>query len=264
MLISMLPFFSTAQSVEKGIIIRRGTTIFTVVSPDTIWIAADSKVAEVNGNNSPTGNSSNRNKIFETNSILYGFAAILSGNDKFGKELFDSQKIMDSIIKEKKSIQSSFSGYKDAILIKLNELLDTLLFKEYYTFIEKYTHEPIHTFFMASFENEGPKYYSQSYTIVKNGNKYKIREEQANIYDYGTMIFMIGRKETIKKFLQSHPNYFSNFTSMREKLTCLISLEAKENPIDVGMPVNIVEIYKNDFKWFRDNKECIMTNIVER
>lgn len=259
----MHPSLSNAQPVNNDIIIRHGTTILTLVSPDTIWIAADSKVAEVTSYNSTTGNSLSQNKIFETNGIIYGFAAILKCSNKSGMSLFDSQKIMDSIIKDRKQFQSSAIAYKDAILVKLTELLDSLVLKESHAFIDKYMNEPIHTFLMASFGNEGPKYYSQSYIIAKNGNAYKIQEMQPSIYDYGTMYFMTGSKKAIKEFLNLHPDYFGDFHEMKKKLICLISLEAKKNLADVGMPVDVVELYRNDFKWFLDNKECDLTKKIK-
>ena len=150
----------------------------------------------------------------------------------------------------------SFDDYEDSIIPRLNQLVDTLKSNNYNDVITKYTKEPIHTFIMTCFENGRPNYFSQSYIVVKTHDDFKIQEMKNDIYDFGTMFFMVGNKENIKIFLSQHQNYFEEFSGIKDKLVCLISLEAKNKSSDVGMPVNAIILNKKTFKWSLNNKIC--------
>ncbi len=251
----VFPILTVGQS-KTDLVLKHGTTILTLVSPDSIWIAADSKISETTGNNTRTENSSSSKKIYKTNNTVYGFAAIITASTKSGESFFESRPIMECILKKRKSTLISFEQYKDSIILRLNQLLDTLILNRYTDLIDKYTKEPIHTFIMTSFENGKPYYFSQSYIIAKVNGDFKIQEMKGDIYDYGTTFFIVGNKEIIKIFLSKNQNHFDGLKKVKDKLVCLISLEAQKNPTDVGMPVNAIILNKKGYKWSLNNKTC--------
>lgn len=68
---------------------------------------------------------------------------------------------------------------------------------------------------------------------------------------------MFGNHSKIKSFMTKNPTYFNDFLDVKDRLVCLIKLEASPNT-SVGMPADVLFLYKNRSKWFKNIKGCII------
>ncbi len=234
-----------------------GTTILLLVTVDTLWMAADTKASIIVSANSHR-KSFSHNKIHQNNNIFYG----VTGAYRVGKtSYYDAYEIMDAVIKKNTGIVNSYNACKDSLLKRLNFIIDSLVSKKSYSYINTFLNKPgIFEFVIAAFEKGKPNYYSVRYALKSIQNKFKVVIADTEYFKEtnGEIIVRKGYVSSIIKFMDNNPYYLASKDRVKERLTCLIKIQADKTPEEVGLPVDVVAISKGKPKWFKGNKDCVI------
>lgn len=127
LLIILLFFlFNNVFCQNEGFTISGGTTTITVLTYDTIWIAADSKRTSIHEfGNTPTHDIFC--KIGNTKNIYYTFTGDIPFiNNAAGIEVFNAYKLMNKGIVESKKLSSSYNKFNEFIITDLNAVFNKM------------------------------------------------------------------------------------------------------------------------------------------
>jgi hypothetical protein len=238
-----LCIFSLSTTQAQQLNFLHGTSILTIISPDTIWMAADSKL---NSSLDPNGKYS-VDKIFETKNIFYAFAEVAYLVDKKNDTLFDAAKILRNIINKKTELKYTINPFNDSIVNKLNVIINSSKYRKD-TFKQKYLNKQVLQAVMATFVKGKPMCFSITYMLREdNSGSLFIVPENPLVYEEGMEIFFLGHHDEIKKFIARNPDYLIN-GHLREKIVCLVKIEADSNK-DVDLPITEVIFNPNQKKW---------------
>lgn len=234
-----------------------GTTIIAFLMDDRGWIVADSKVAVAT--NGVISEYKQVRKIARTKDIFYAFSEHpkVQFNDIL---IYDAFNIMDSTIRKKRSFIKSFESFDSAIVNKLNKTIDTLLTHNHFATLEEYTKNSFLGFLMVQYEKDKPSYKLRSYKFERTDQGYRTVIHSSEPATDGLPILFLGSKEAVFKYIESHPNLFSGFMQIKEKLVCLVAQEIQASPDHVGFPIDAVKITKHGHKWYCNNMECNINN----
>jgi len=70
----------------------------------------------------------------------------------------------------------------------------------------------------------------------------------------GEEIYKLGESEAIDRFLIKEPDFWKN--NPVDAIRKLIELEIADRPLNVGPPIDILQIDKNGARWIQKKKEC--------
>jgi hypothetical protein len=238
-----------AQSNSEDFQLTHGTAIVCFFKPDTVWIVADTK-AYVNDDSSFKSR-----KILKTNNIFYCFTGLRDASIK-NVEIYDAVKIMEHVIKTKKDFKKAGVAFNDSIIKRLNSFLSILIENNKIDMIEKFSTAPVLEFMMVSFIDGKLVYDIRTFMFSKQAPKRVLIGPPPN-KDAGN-VFLMGKFLNIYSYLSINGNYWGDFSKIKERLICLIKIEAEDryNSKYVGFPVDVLMVYKNGHKWFYDNKDC--------
>lgn len=251
-LFSVLGLHSQINNTEFEL--THGTTILTMIMKDTIWMAVDRKVSDVESNEF-----SLQIKIHETNNIYYSFAGLgRLFNIRTGDTIFYAPKVMENVINKKKAFVNSFNEFNDLVIDKLKIVGNVLRNKNEREF-KKYFHVDTTLFevMMVGFVDEKPYFISRGYGFKGDFNNWKIEIRSTLFHDGQPKFLMTGQRDHIEKFLAKNENYFLHNDYVK-KLVCLIEMEAKGDSTSVAMPADVLILYKNGHRWNLNNKRCLI------
>jgi hypothetical protein len=233
-----------------------GTTVIAVINSDSAVLGADSR-GEYKMMGEKKGVEFKIRKIYETNKIVYAFTELKAIYSE-DKEIYDAEKIMDGIIKQDKELIKSFNSFNSAIINKLNIAIDSLKNDNQTGVLELYTRKSILSFIMTTSANGQMNYATRSYRLKKDSaGRFKpvvdtLQKTPAS-HQYA---IILGQRMEVNKHLATNPYYLSSHYNIKEKIVCLIKLEADKNPDHVSMPVDIVVVDKRSIRWSYNNNEC--------
>ena len=241
--------FSFCQT--NGIKKAGGTTIITVISSDSIWIAADSRVTEKTNENIISVKY--ESKINERGSIFFTIASSIAYiNNEKGERVFDAKEIVNKMSDKYIKIDSVFKYSCEGITYSLNELYK-IMPPNYKESLTKKGSLELMQILMVSNKNLLAKS-ANIYLIKKNDTfEFYSRESVIKVDDNNPYyIFPFGHKKEIEKVVGS-PSFEFDQDRIKEILIDLIKLEEKTNPDAVGGAIDVVVIYKNGHKWLTNN-----------
>ncbi len=255
-LLSIICFPTSAicQDRMSDYTIKHGTSILAIVMQDSIWIAADTR----EGENEKAGRQVD--KIYKTRRYYYAFSGLGSiYNKRTKKTIFDAKAIMESILKRNlNSVDTIFKIFNDSVSRQLSSFMCKLRISDPRLF-NTLTPNDIVLEYMLAFYKEGKRVFKSCSLMLSEQTEncqIYVRQILTNTEPYE--IFMSGNHDYIKKFLSKNPSYFSGWLNIKEKLVCLIKIEAKHDTVFVGMPADVLLIKKNSHKWYRKIKDCTL------
>jgi hypothetical protein len=250
---------------KKSYELPNGTSIVTYITKDSIWLSTDSKSAtDINAKR--TGYTTVC-KIKEYHNVFMAMAGIPMFIYN-GKTIWDSY---DEVVKELKTDTSLIASYS-ALVKKLGDQMTQL----YGSYIQNRSNAEVMDLFSVpnkvllqatiSGFNVRHKPFHANWLYYLNGNRFNWRimsSEQAlidgdkiDLVDH-TDISLAGEKDSIWSFLHSPiQKEILQPKSRMDRLIYLINLEVSKDSNNVGLPINVVVIYKNGHKWLTKNNVC--------
>ena len=227
-----------------------GTTVITIITKDSIWIAADSKRS--NRRNEPKNPFC---KIAHQGNIFYTVSGPLVWmiNPK-NDTIFDCYGLLKRTLLQTQNVDTCFIKFNNVAIPLLNKTLASIKKDEGQTAFNKLD-SLVFSITLTGFVNGNIQYKSWYYTIE---NKQGITHVKTTVDDYPKAPFFVhlsGSTKSIEDKLTSQPNYFKT-KKFKTILLDLISLEIKSNPEKVGLPINIIVLYKDGYKWLTSNNVC--------
>jgi hypothetical protein len=238
----LLNLQSVSQESAEDFVSLNGTTVIVSASKDTIWLAADRKVG---------GTSQQMVKIGELNKIYYGFvghAVLINNQDTF----FNAFRVMEYAIKKGKTLENAFNIFGDTIISRLKIIGDTIQ-KTRPDAMRGFLNQSYFGFVMTSFVNGKSVIKTKAFGFVGTISSWRVSLGDTNNIKDPKRTVVLGERNTISKFLNQNKTFLDH--PNRSKFICLIEKEAKDNP-NVGMPVDLVAIYKGGGKWSFNNLRC--------
>ncbi len=249
--------FCQIQSISHG----GGTSIFALVTKDTIWLAADSK-----GNNtsysSPIENPKSKTKFFteckigKTDNIYYAFTGNFVYAKKLnGKLIFSSDSIIKQSVIKCKTFEKSIIDFDVIIKKKLNEtlaIMKSLDPKHFVAINNLVLLEGI----IVSFFDAVPKFKYMRYDLKEANETFEIISNKDNGPDHYPFSKPIGYNEAIIESLKNPNSLHWKIKGKKEQLIYLINLEVERHPDFVGAPIDILSITNKGCTWLTQNKEC--------
>jgi hypothetical protein len=242
--------------MNKNVQVHYGTTIAAYITPDTAWIAADTKVNNINPQTSKVESSFKMNKIHEMDNIVYAF----HGHphiDYYDNRIFDAIKTMADCIKKEKDLNAAFELFNLTIINQLNDALKFLQDNNHPHVLHRYTNESFFGILMITFQNGYGEYLHRKYRFERVGMNIKATAEPQQITPEKNALLLLGSIGSASGFLTANPSYFHGLNHMIEKLVFLIDKEAKANPKEVGFPVDALIMTRESNQWYRDIKDSI-------
>lgn len=247
--ITILSFLSICSFSQQGVKYSCGTTILTFITPDTIWIASDTKVLNVS---TPTRDTtfSKGTKIFKSGDRYYGFCGLnnLSGFNSFS---FEPKNIMDSLLMTEKTLRETYDVFDSVISPKIKDLVDWL-YRYSYSEYEKYSGKLLFQYLVLGFENNKPHYFTLGYEIDSTlFSSRGIKKAKREVYTNGTVLFLSGFSAEIRELI-TKKEFIVDILNIRNQLPCLIKKEASLHKDEVGMPVDEYIIDKKHYSFLKD------------
>lgn len=225
-----------------------GTTTITIITGDTIWVAADSKRTETNEVDKITGHNTFL-KIMTTGALTYTFTGSMPfiSNEK-NIEVFNAYEIMNDALIKEPELEKGFALFNGNALKKLDSLFKIMPQRMLKNLQEKLDRKLIEVV-LVTFVNGHPKIINCDYGFSKIGEEikfiYKIKDQNQTL----PFIVFTGYTEEIHKAIDN-VDYFGEAT-IKEDLVNLIRLEVKSNPEKVGFPIYVLRISKNSKDLFK-------------
>ncbi|WP_205513641.1 hypothetical protein [Longitalea arenae] len=94
-----------------------------------------------------------------------------------------------------------------------------------------------------------------NFILNKHPSGYVVVEKPHILSDNRYGFPFIGIADNIIQYLLSHRTLFTNFINVKEKMVCLIGIEAEKNPQSVGLPADVLVLNKKRHKWYF-NRYC--------
>jgi len=231
---------------SKSAKISFGTTILAFLTSDTAWLAADTKLAEVNTHTHDTTYQQST-KIYKNKDVYYGFCGIEDFNSTDGIS-FEPKSILDSLLKSKKSLKEIYPLFNDITFNKVNDIAYWLYRNSRSEYDANIGIELFACVFIG-YENKKLHSYTVAYEIDPTSTGLN-RIKKANDYSYtgDTTMFFVGYAKEIREML-AKGQYKFNFKNVKNELPCLIKKEADLYKTKVGMPVDEFVIYSNGDKF---------------
>lgn len=232
---------------NKEYIIIGGTTTVTLLTKDSIWMAADSRETSVE--NKKIVGARLHLKINVCNNIFFtvtGSWGTIRDDKKVVR--FDAKKIIINTINKYKNFDSSFDNSRKTIAEELNALWKDMpddLKEE----LKGNLNGKLVEVMMVC--NDGGLFYKAfDIGLVLNNGVYEFVSIAKPLFV--NKIYMTGFSKEIHKVIDS-PDFAFDIERIKETLIELIELEVKANPDKVGGTVDVVNIYKNGYKWLTKN-----------
>lgn len=256
LLFCSIPFRMLAQvSSGNSAKLSFGTTMLAFLTPDTAWLASDTKVGEVNTDKQDT-TYLQQTKIFKNENAYYGFCGISLFNSTDGIS-FEPKIILDSLLKSKKTLKEVSEIFNEISFKKVNEIANWL----YRNSTNEYNQNigiTLFEYIILRFENKNLQCFTVAYEIDSMPiDSKKIRKSKDYFYTGDTTMFFIGYTKEIREDL-SNGLYRISFFNIRNDLPCLIKKEASLYMTKVGMPVEEFIIHNNGDLFLR-NLDCFKT-----
>lgn len=255
--------FSQVKTDTATTEVIHGTTFLAIVTKDTIWMAADTKVNNTNKRGEITS-TFNKTKIFKTDNVFYAFTGVsdvTTTTKPSGITVFiDTDNQMSRIIKREKTLDKIHKAIRDTFYQGLTNYVRVLPLINGIAFINKYLDKDnILDYVITSFEDGKANYHGASFWLKSTPQGMKvISTDLGEFTDKSkTSLIKSGYQSEIIKFLSSNPTYFKTMKNIVDKLICLIKLEIDVNGRDVGFPIDAAVIYKNGHKFLLNNKSCV-------
>ncbi len=257
LLLIFFPMYSFSQD-GLPIGVRSGTTIFTVISDTLIVVVADSKRRDDNYWNN-TSNYDTVCKIHSENEVVYGFAGSTTMfNPITGENIFNADDEMKSVLKNKQSFEDYFKLYNSVASSRLKDIYTPIFnSKNGGQFFDSIKTNGLFQIFMTGFINDKPNYISWYLTIVGDINNWKIiptkidNHLNENINPSRYLIGPLGHTDEILNFFKNG-HIITNMYSV-ENLNFFMGLEINKNPNEVGEPIRILRIRKdNSIMWLQN------------
>jgi|GEM_PF-4496303 len=260
----LIPFFillSINCFSQPQFEIGRGSTLISLISKDTIWIAADRRVSNKNAPQSETI------KIRGNNNLYYGIAGnalIMSPYNKTDT-IFSAFRSMDSIINYQKDLSKCFISFNDYAVSNLTAILQSMeiKFPKQFASLFQIEDDNFLEFFICSFRDNKKYFLSRQLYIngsIKNWSLSK-RSADSSVdikkVDSGGMLLQpMGQYNNLYNFLGLKNGYL-NRNNIRQRMICLIEEEANKNEF-VGMPADLLILSNNKAEWLYNNKACVI------
>lgn len=221
-----------------------GTTILVLITPDTIWVAADRKTTM-----SGSTHYIEHTKILQSESAFFAMSGVILIKDLIKNRIyFDAQNAMLKILKQQNDdIKISCEKYTDSIKKTLMaSSLDTRI-----QFLRGFLNISVFDFVIIKGDKNGMDYIHRA-IFIKGKPDSLIFTTRDEVNDIPNAIMFLGRHDYVNEYLTKNPNYLHGFKDIKGKLTCLIKIESDKSRY-VGMPVDVLVLYKNKHKWYYKN-----------
>lgn len=234
--------FCWANGQYKGDI-GRGTIILSLITKDSIVIAADSKVTFTNLPDATI------KKIARYKNTYYSFSGFTTIRDMEGHVFYSMKDTIQSALKHNKSfeeiviaLKKKFTNsipiiYENSSQLSLEQLFPNRRFIE--LSLVRYNNN-VPQYLFGSFYIDGP-------SLLKCSFRFQPDDSLSHTYP---LINSNGHHYAVDSFLQKNPAYFKEGITL-QKLVYLINLEAKKYPDAIGYPVDVVIIKPKSKKWLR-------------
>lgn len=236
---------------KNELLIKGGTTIIAAITKDSIIVAADSKHVAKYSKTKEIKETTTVCKINITNNVCYVFAGSLDIKQN-GKEIFNCQKIMEGVLSNNLPFEAILQVFNSRLASELKYVNNTIGRIPVDT-LEKL---PFISVIITAFVNDQPSFNCVNYYLQydsQNNLRLEIRDVTSKTIP---IIHQIGWTIDIDTFLLQNPDYFKDIGNLQEKLSFLISLEAKAHPSEVGLPIDMIKMTKDGWFWVIRNKEC--------
>jgi len=244
-------FYFKANSQTNITSFTGGTTIVIVTAQNNIWISADSKGNENTGkgikNFTECKIGKSKNAFFATAGRFTSMNGI--ENEKEIK-IFDIDRILANSIETTANIDEATANAASVITQVLNRIIPPT----------KISNPNIYKMFnglmfksaICTFENNVNKLNTIQVSFINDRLKIETLSHVG-----GSGVLRLGLFESILKHHSENPHYLMDSIDMKNKLEFLIGLEIKAHPSDVGLPIDVLEINRdNTYKWLSEDRKC--------
>jgi hypothetical protein len=243
-IVTFLSNLCIAQN-QRGINLIKGSTVICIRTPDSIWLAADTKMVETTDQKVLK-----TRKLIAKDNIFCGFVGTMIIKNETS-EIFNAYKILEKVIEKEKEFDKVCKVFSDSLDNQLNFILSVLILRKKIEILEYYTSHPILEYIILSNTQNFP-YLRVQYVVKKEGENYKLENLKKTPIE-SSDINILGVKTHIEPFMENNLSYMHGFKNMKDKLVNLIGVEAKGSPQEVGLPADVLVIHKNGHQWYYDN-----------
>lgn len=236
--------------LSQGLYLIGGTTTITLLTRDTIWMAADSKNVIADSTKHYTHNKF-ANKILNYNNVFFTLAGRITEILNYKKiAVFNANNIVKENILKYKNFDSIFDNAHKSMAFELNQMYATMplgLKND----LQKNMNTKLIEMIMVNNENGKLTVKAAYIGFTFNNNSYSFFSlELTTPVSLPSLIFT-GFSNEIKPLINK-PEYFKN-RDIGETLIKLIQIEEKAFPDYVGGTIDVIAIYKGGHKWLTNN-----------
>lgn len=244
-----IPIFLTTQVVAQDLKISSGTSTITFVTPDTVWMAADSKKSL----GSPTNMKENgfKNKILQKDSVFYMIAGYPNITDTLQQTVFDFEEIMNESISKSSNIDSIVDYFINESFRQLSFLLK-INYRFFFDIKNNQNHPIFISVSITTCSNNTLKVRNFNIEFIGSGSQIGF-DVKDNKYKATTYLHPMGMYDEIYKIIMM-PGFSFAQSQIKEALIYMINLESKSYPRFVGGTVDVIKIYKGGFEWLTNNR----------
>lgn len=228
-----------------------GTTVITLFTNDTIWMAADSKRSLIENNK--TVGYEYLLKINEYKKVFYAVAGayVTFKNEK--KELvFDVVEVIKNGIDKGGNFDSIVKNSGVAITSALNKLYPKFPSGTKWVLKSKQGRKLLEIIMVSNLGGM-LRYESIDIGIINKNGRFEFNFIGLNLEKFNPPQSVIGYRQEIYKYVSSPEYYLIDQSNKKNLLTKLIEKEASVNQ-GVGGTVDVVAIFKKGRKWLTNNK----------
>ena len=246
-IISIAPWLPCAAQLQQYYWFH-GTAIVEYWTKDSIWIAADSKVINDNDYDTPKLAC----KIRNVGNVYYTLSGNVELKDKANnKTVFDANVDVRRTLNKISSLDDFANQFSKIIIphLKLGQNgpqsnPNALVQPELQIVVNE---------IMPS---GAPRVITMNFVTMGNSTDIKVDSFDTKRHQMGLHYVATGFSDEIDDFLDKNESYFSTPGTMKDKLTKLINIAYTAHKKDVGLPINIIVIFKNGHKWLSPAGIC--------
>jgi|GEM_PF-6299246 len=238
---------------QNTIVIGKGTIIMTMISNDSIIIAADTKhVLATEGHGHPVEVDTVR-KIHRSGNFFFalsGLTEIRSASDN--KRTFDAIEVFKECLHSSRDLQISLSDFNSHLTSTLRALYKTRQ-------IDKLPTDFPDTIFLGvsivNYKNVSERLFGEFRITGSTPGDLSLKWRPHTVQSI-PYIDDNGRDTYVHDFLNKHKEYFADTHNMLSKMVNLIKVQARFDSTQVGCPIDAVTIKDHSYKWARRIDNC--------
>lgn len=235
-----------------------GTTTITYFKNDSVWMASDSRLSTYS-NEVNTTVFDTVCKLRKAGNIFYLVSGSLVRYGVNGVKTFDASQLFFDMATKDNNVSSLLPAYDIYITDTLLKIANHIKAEDKSLYARLFEDDHLLQVTAVTFAGNAAQLSSYKYYIPdsKADTLQLLRNtlNQSQLRKLPTLL-IAGSQDSIRGFLATHPKFYASGLRPDKKLDSMIKMEAVAKPQNVALPVDMVLVYKDGFKWIHQQTKC--------